>query len=126
MEWLGVLHQHSKALLVPRLFSLGTLLVLCLSPHLQHVPTSQDRLQADGILSLSLHGLHVPPPPPFNVSLGPVLPGGFAPGSCQDLLSIWKSLSLKLSPVNTHLVLTWLCCPGKLQFLFFPCSYPFG
>lgn len=52
--------------------------------------------------------------------------GGFAPGSCQDLLSIWKSFSLKLSPVNTRLVLTWLCCPGKFQLLFILCFYPFG
>lgn len=29
---------------VPHLFSLGTLLVLCLSLHFQHIPTSQDRL----------------------------------------------------------------------------------
>uniref|UniRef100_A0A8C9MGV3 Gamma-interferon-inducible lysosomal thiol reductase n=1 Tax=Serinus canaria TaxID=9135 RepID=A0A8C9MGV3_SERCA len=42
-------------------------------------------MQTDGILSPSSHGLHIPPPPPLNVSLGPVLPGGIAPCSCQDL-----------------------------------------
>lgn len=50
--------------------------------------------------------------------LGATPAWGIAPCPCQDLLSIWKSLSLKLSPVNTCLLLTWLCCPGKFQLHF--------
>lgn len=58
---------------VPHPFSLGTLLVLCLSLHFQHIPRSQDRLQADGILN----------PSPLNTTLGPVLPGGLLPAHAR-------------------------------------------
>lgn len=33
---------------------------------------------------------------------------------------------MKLSPVNTRLVLTWLCCPGQFQLHFILCFSPFG
>lgn len=132
VEWPGGLHQHSKALLsVPHLFSLRTLLVLCLSLHFQHTPTSQDRLQGHGILSLSPHGLHVLPPPPLNMSLGPVLPGGVCsrlmPGpaehleesqleavTCQHLLGAHLALLPREIPASLYPVFLsfWLnfCC----------------
>lgn len=129
VEWPGGLHQHSKALLVSHTFSAWGLCWSCAcpctsstSPH-PHI-TGQDtgRWDPQPLTPWAPRSLTTTP----QRELGASPAGGFAPGSCQDLLSIRESLSLKLSPVNTHLVLTWLCCPGKFQLLFILCFYPFG
>lgn len=104
---------------VPHLFSLGTLLVLCLSLHFQHIPRPQDRLQADGILSPSSQGLlhHL------NVSLGPVLPWGdcslLMPGPAEHLEESQLEAVTCQHSLGAHLALLPREIPASLHPVFF-------
>lgn len=121
------LHQHSKALLVFHTFqpgdSAGPVLVPALPAHPHFTGQAVGRWDPQPLILWAPRSSTTTPKRELGAS--PAW-GGVAPCSCQDLLSIWKSLSLKLSLVNTCLVLTWLCCPGKFQLLFILCFYPSG
>lgn len=63
----------------------------------QHIPAPQGRLQAGG----SLRTLTPQAPQPSELEASPARKG-FAPGSFQDLLSLWECLSFKLSPLGAR------------------------